>query len=329
MEKTEKKTKYVTLRDIAKRLGISTNAVSKALKDASDISETTKERVRKMAAELGYVPNSFAADLKRGISNQILIVFNDFNNPYFPIFCNKAFAAIKDNGYDPHLYFCRSQFIDTDIINATAASKFCGVISFVEPTVEVSSFFKKKHIPFCLIGINSSVPYIDCVFTDDYHAGRLIGEYFLEGPRTKALYVSDSPSETSYRRYSGFVEAIKDGKSNKSFELVSGNDIHQLIKITYNKILKESIDFVFCHSDSLALTIHSHLAKEKYDKKITLTGFDNLHKYSVLYQKITSIDYNMDEILHFTLDVLIKKIKQEIPLDEYIKKMFDVTLDEK
>ena len=49
----------------------------------------------------------------------------------------------------------------------------------------------------------------------------------------------------------------------------------------------------------------------------------------MLYQKITSIDYNMDEILHFTLDVLIKKIKQEIPLDEYIKQMFDVTLDEK
>ena len=86
----------ITLKDIAIRAGISINAVSRALRDSQDISKPTKEKVRKIAAELGYVPDSVARNLKNDNSKIIALVYNDFYNPYFAIYCEKVFHYIKE-----------------------------------------------------------------------------------------------------------------------------------------------------------------------------------------------------------------------------------------
>ena len=52
--------KHVRLVDVAKRLDLTAVAVSKALRDMPDISASTREIVKKTAAEMGYVPNYFA-----------------------------------------------------------------------------------------------------------------------------------------------------------------------------------------------------------------------------------------------------------------------------
>ena len=48
----------VRLKDIAYRAGVSVMTVSKALRDAKDISIATKQRIQDMAAEMGYVPDA-------------------------------------------------------------------------------------------------------------------------------------------------------------------------------------------------------------------------------------------------------------------------------
>ena len=75
--------KRVTLVDIAKATGYSVNSVSRALMDASDISEATKTKIVKKANELGYIPNLNAASLKKGNSKIIGILYDDLLNPNF------------------------------------------------------------------------------------------------------------------------------------------------------------------------------------------------------------------------------------------------------
>ena len=54
----------VSLKDISAACGVSVATVSKALNNQSDISAETKERVRRAAAEMGYMPNAAAIALK-------------------------------------------------------------------------------------------------------------------------------------------------------------------------------------------------------------------------------------------------------------------------
>lgn len=329
MSKFSQNDKNVTLKDIAKALNLSVNAVSRALRDADDISKETKEKVKNKAESMGYIPNTFASDLKRGTSKQVAIIFNDFYNPYFPLFCNKTFDALQNHGYEGGVIFCKSNYLNIENIKNYNVNKYCAVITFIEPTAEVAFFFRKRNIPLILVGINPSTTTIDCVYTDDFQGGQLAGQYFISGPRKKALYVSDSFSETTFRRYSGFSEAVRNNTLNKTLDVIPYTKEINVIEAAYFKIKEENIDFVFCHCDSLAIGLMTYLNRKKYGGKITVVGFDNLHKYSPINLKITSIDYDMDAIIDYTLSALLDKINGNIDINKQIKKIFPVSISEK
>lgn len=61
--------KNARLKEIAYELKLSVNTVSRALRDCSDISKKTKERVLQKAIELGYMPNSVSQAIKRDEKN--------------------------------------------------------------------------------------------------------------------------------------------------------------------------------------------------------------------------------------------------------------------
>ena len=67
----------VSLKDISNACGVSVATVSKALNDHSDISEETKETIRRVAKEMGYFPNSAAKALKTNRTSNIGVLFVD------------------------------------------------------------------------------------------------------------------------------------------------------------------------------------------------------------------------------------------------------------
>ena len=56
--------KMVSMKDISAVCGVSIATVSKALNNHKDIGEDTKEHIRQVAKELGYLPNSAAKTVK-------------------------------------------------------------------------------------------------------------------------------------------------------------------------------------------------------------------------------------------------------------------------
>lgn len=67
----------VTLKDIAERAGVSTAAISQALNDRGNLRPETRDRIKAVAAELGYVPNKYAMALRRGSAMSIGFVMSD------------------------------------------------------------------------------------------------------------------------------------------------------------------------------------------------------------------------------------------------------------
>lgn len=318
------KKKNITLKDIAVRLGISTNAVSKALRNSSDISEQTKEKVREVAAELGYVLDSVASSLKKGNSKIIALVYNDFYNPYYQVYCEKVFHFIKEKGYKCNLIYSDTNLMTMDDIENILINRYCGVISFVEPTTEVALFFKKREIPFCLVGINSTVEHIDCVYTDDIDGGKQVGNYFNNSSSKKALYLTNSISETSYRRFLGFSEVVN--SSGKPFTFIPYQYQDDFIQIAYKKIISEEIDFVFCFSDSLAIQLISYLKNRQTKNKIKIIGYDGIHQYYKLIKKINSVSTDANAIVEYACNLIIDKVTNKIDINDCFKKMFPTQL---
>ena len=95
----------VTIRMIAKACGCSTATVSKALNGAPDVSHETAERIRKAAAEMGYMPNAAARALKTSRSFNFGVLFEDASNSgltheFFSRILNSFKHRAQELGYD-------------------------------------------------------------------------------------------------------------------------------------------------------------------------------------------------------------------------------------
>lgn len=93
----ERALKPLTIKTIAKELGLSLSAVSKALNNYPDISESTRKAVVQKAMELGYSPNMVARNLVKNTSNSIGVVVRDTSTIYGEMLKPISQAALKNN----------------------------------------------------------------------------------------------------------------------------------------------------------------------------------------------------------------------------------------
>ena len=96
----------VTIKDIARELGISPSTVSKALKNHPDISPSTKKAVEELVKELHYQPDPIALSLKIGHSKTIGVIVPEIVHYFF----STVISGIEDLAYDSgyHVMFCQS-----------------------------------------------------------------------------------------------------------------------------------------------------------------------------------------------------------------------------
>lgn len=88
--------RQVTIKDIARELGISPSTVSRALKDHPDISPDTKKAVKELAEELNYQPNSIALSLRQSKSNTIGVIIPEIVHFFF----STVISGIEDVAYE-------------------------------------------------------------------------------------------------------------------------------------------------------------------------------------------------------------------------------------
>lgn len=90
----------VRLKDIARHAGVAVMTVSKALRDAPDVSAATKARIKALAQQMGYVPNSFAQGLRGQNSRMFGLVIPSITNPIYARIVFAIEDRARELGYD-------------------------------------------------------------------------------------------------------------------------------------------------------------------------------------------------------------------------------------
>lgn len=90
----------ITIKDIAKLLEINPSTVSRALKDHPDISQETRTRVKRIAEDLGYVPNLQAISFRSRRSNLIALILPDMNMFFFPPVISAIEEKVRKEGFN-------------------------------------------------------------------------------------------------------------------------------------------------------------------------------------------------------------------------------------
>ncbi|MFR1808273.1 MAG: LacI family DNA-binding transcriptional regulator [Pygmaiobacter massiliensis] len=154
----------VSIKDIAARCGVSAATVSKSLNGYSDISETTRAAIRKVADEMGYMPNSAARALKTNRTYNLGVLFVDetmsgLTHEYFSSVLDSFKVEAEQRGYDitfinhniggrptTYLEHCRYRGVDGAVVASVDFSD-PQVLELMEsdlPVVTIDHVFNSK-----------------------------------------------------------------------------------------------------------------------------------------------------------------------------------------
>ena len=162
-----------TLKDVAKVAGVSAQTVSCVVNNTGSVSDGVRERIRQIAAEMGYLANKSAKAMRTGRSQTLGLVITDMSNPFYPELAQSVERAAAAAGYAVLLVDANgSPSAAAQRIAALKGHPIDGVIA-----TEYSPALDRLNIPTVLIG--GPVNGLDCVNADDAAGGAALAEHLL------------------------------------------------------------------------------------------------------------------------------------------------------
>ncbi|WP_375386529.1 LacI family DNA-binding transcriptional regulator [uncultured Microbacterium sp.] len=200
--------------DVAVMAGVSKATASRALSGNGYVSEETRGRVLRAAAELGYVPSPLAASLVTKRTKSIAIVSRFASRWYFGEILEGIEAALLDRGYDLTLYNLHPDLPDRDRLfdYFLARKRLDGMIA-IDIQAKPNEQARLSALGWPIVAVGGNLANAHTMDIDDVELGRRATEHLIElGHRRIAHLTSagadERPEAWSGRRLSGYLRAI-------------------------------------------------------------------------------------------------------------------------
>lgn len=297
----------VTLKDIARDLGVSVITVSKALRNHSDISEQTKARVLKRVQELNYRPNLAARALVTGRTNMIGFVIPDLLNSFFSEVVRGVAGALRNTGYtlvvtsseqDPKLERqAVEQFITRRVDMLLIASTHW--------TVEMFRRIEEAGIPYILIDRSFVGLAAHFVGVNDEEVGALATQHLIDTGCKRVAHIGGPAISPLLGRLEGYKRALaKNGLPVDSDLIMSADRAEELgdaPAYTATQILlgqNPRPDGIFCYNDvaaygAIAAVLDAGL---RIPEDVSIIGCGNLLYNKFVRVPLTSVDQQSNVI---------------------------------
>jgi LacI family transcriptional regulator len=314
----------VTMKDIARELGVSMVTVSKALRQHPDISKKTRERVEAKADELGYRLNLAARSLVTGRSLLIGLIVPDLIHPFFSEIARGMSMVLRDKGYLLAISSSEEdEALEQQEINQMLAHRLDAlVIASCQMNAALLKGVRLGGTPLVLL--DRSFDDFDCHFvgSDDYMSARLATEHLISLNRKRIAHIRGRESSTGKRRLKGFVDTLK--KHNIAFPpeyLVQAHNPDTCGKQDGIDALKALLklrrppDAIWCYNDVIATGVIAQAAVEgiRIPEDLAVIGCGNLHFDDEIRVPLSSINQRSTEIGEKAANLVLELISKEDP----------------
>ena len=206
--------KRVRLVDIADRLGLTKVSVSKALRDHGDISEETRERVKRVAAEMGYTPNLVARSLITRRSHTLGVVVPKIAHTFFSSVIEAVQEEATARGYGVVLAVSsESAERECQHIERLLAMRVDGLLVSVSkeaPDLGVYRRVRQQGVPLVFFDRAVEGLGFGSVTVDDRAAARRAVEHLIEFGHREVVHVAGTDEVAIGReRRAGYEDALR------------------------------------------------------------------------------------------------------------------------
>ncbi len=219
----------IRLKDIAFRAGVSVMTVSKALRNARDVSAGTRARILTLAEQMGYTPDSVAQGLRNRNTRLFGLVIPALTNPIFARVVTGIEEKANERGYDVILVQTlnnpeREHSGVRRLLSRRVEGIFLTPVYRLEPTAPIYEDLRRRGTRVVLLGPRA--PFCQgfpTVETDDFNASQAITRHLIElGHRRIAFLAGPASTPSAKERLDGYRRALLDAGVEPDDRLVFG-----------------------------------------------------------------------------------------------------------
>lgn len=297
----------VSLKDISKVCGVSVATVSKALNNHKDIGEDTKEHIRKVAKEMGYLPNLSARALKTNRTHGIGVLFVDeamsgLTHDYFSSVLDSFKRTAEKSGYDiTFINSCKDREGRMSYLEHSKYRGFDGVvlacIDFNDPEVIE---LVQSDIPVVTIDylFNNRI----AVISDNVTGMKELLEYVHSKGHRKIAYIHGADSAVTTNRLSSFYRTAEKLGLEIPDEYI--REAAYRNTVTTYQVTNELLDLpepptCILYPDDFAAFGGINAIRERglrIPQDISVAGYDGIRAVRHLEPKLTTVQQDTEQI---------------------------------
>lgn len=285
----------INIKDIAKECNVNPATVSRALNNKKGVSEKMRQRILKIAEDLGYTKNPLAASLITHKSGIIGLVVPDITNPYYANVAQGASSVLRANGYGTFLCDSqRSREQEQQYFGMLCSYRVEGVVLLsVTAQPEDLEIFRKNHIRVICVD-NPISKDVSAVLNDNYQGACDLTEHLVNDCKVKRLVaIMGTPdAETTRQRLRGCEETLKRlGVPDTLVQTVYTNPDYDSSYEIMGEVMQYDPDCVFAINDSVALGAFSYCMKNgiAVPGRLKIAGFDDIAAASMISVPLTTV----------------------------------------
>lgn len=310
----------ITIKDIARRVGVNPSVVSRALNNKYGVKEDTKKLIIQTAREMGYYPNTAARSLVTHRSGMIGIMMADISEPFYAQIIKGMEFVSSQTGYT--LLFSNSyeSLESSDVLQKMIVAERVDGLVIVGSNVKEKNFalsLLERDIPFVLIERNFNNPRINCIWVDNILGAYQATSYLIEkGHRIIAHIAGNLQNQVTLDRIEGYKRALTEHGLSLAEELiVYGKYLWQDGYRAMGEILRYHPDCtaVFVANDSMAYGALQAIAEAglSVPKDLAVIGFDDLEFSALTNPPLTTIRQPRYEMGKRSLEILVNELNGE------------------
>lgn len=309
----------ISVRDVAANAGVSVGTVSNVLNRPELVSPSTVERVQRVIAELGFIRNDAARQLRAGSSRAMGLVVLDISNPFFSDLARGAEQAADENGsvillgnsdQDPQ----REGFY----LDLFEEQRVRGVL--ISPVGDVAprlARLRSRGIAGVLVDHRIPGSGFSSVSVDDVAGGRLAVEHLLGLGRDRIAFIGGPMNlHQIIDRLDGARRAVAEAPGHVSLEVIEVSSLTILKgRAAGNRILErdpaDRPDAIFAANDLIALGLVQSFAMGKglrIPEDIAIVGYDDIDFAGSAVVPVTSIRQPSEVIGRTAVEMVIEEI---------------------
>jgi DNA-binding LacI/PurR family transcriptional regulator len=315
----------IRLKDIAAQAGVSLMTVSKAMRNASDVSAQTKARVQLLAQQMGYVPNSLAQGLRNRKTRLLGLVLSTVVNPVFI----RTISAIEESahewGFDVILsHTLNSPEREEACIQRLLARRVDGLFIFpayrLAPTAAIYDVLWQRQTPTVILG--QRVPFCSRfhnVESDDLDGSSQMTRHLLELGHKKIAFLCGPPGAPwAQERLEGYRRALREQHIEPDDRLMftAGASMEEGGKVALQMIHESvSMTAVQAANDLVAMGAANVFFNQgiKIPGGLSIGGFGNILMSEHFRVPLTTVRQPKQRLGAAAMDIMQKLLRGEQP----------------